>query len=541
MDFSAFIIARTAQQLPSYSQDTRGLDEKSSTVKCGEADTSVELLSYTAPSIQLKHFRIDSEHFSLPQSDLKKITVELAEGADAGRLKEIVNSITKSYFDQGYVLSGLPFCLLESLPSGATVQPIETSLENIKFTTLNSTTGKSLPLLEDYLEKRIRQNISTPLNWNTLSDNLALLRNDPLIKSESLRADLFKGNDEYPELISETAELKVFYEPTPSFYTRFSADNHLSNNIGSIRTSSSIGFRNLIGIGDNLGFSYSRSTTGGIHSYDISYQRILNPLNGTLQLRVAPNHYRITESSFKNLGIRGTSTLYEVNLRQPVIRSLRKELALSLGFSAQTGQSFFNQSLPLISTDTKTLKFGQDYRTQNASGSWQLASQFNLGFQTAQSKSSFSWQGQIERLQKLSDRHSLTAQLSLQLTPQNLSTSQEFFLGGAQSLRGYRPNALSGDNGLRFALENRIALARDSKRQDTLIAVPFLDLGYTWNSPSKETSSSKFLAATGLGLIWQPSRNIGFRLDYGIPLSQGKINSISLRDPSLYFSVNYRP
>jgi hemolysin activation/secretion protein len=527
------------------------------TQDCSDKDNaSLTVASLSPPLPHIKVFRIDAS------SSISKVVEKYLARVDRDFARahplEIAECATQIYLRSGYVLSGVPLSSVRAaaLDKGDIPIPIkliEASLsKQIAFnppTPAPEALSQNIvsppvpdPLFEKYLSDRIQLNLSKPLNWNTLEDNLTLLKNDPLIKAETFRADLFKEGESYPrELLSETAKLKVYYKPTSRFYTGFSSDNYLSSSIGSNRATSLMGFRNLVGIGDNLALSYSRSSTGGAQSYDISYQRILNPLNGTLQFRVAPNSYRITEAPYKSLGIRGTSTLYEVNLRQPIIRSLRKELAFSLGFSAQTGQSFFSKTIPLSNTDTKTLKFGQDYRIQNSSGGWQLGSQFNFGFQTNQNKSSFSWQGQLERQQKITDNYSISAQLNLQLTPQNLATSQEFFLGGAQSLRGYRTNALSGDNGLRFALENRISLAKNN----TFVAVPFLDLGYAWNQPTSAkaapSSNQKFLASAGLGLIWQPSRNMGLRLDYGIPLSQGSVNGINLRDPSLYFSVNYRP
>ena len=56
-------------------------------------------------------------------------------------------------------------------------------------------------------------------------------------------------------------------------------------------------------------------------------------MNGSVQLRAAFNDYRITDSEFASLNIEGNSELYEVNFRQPLVRSTKEEFALSLGFS----------------------------------------------------------------------------------------------------------------------------------------------------------------------------------------------------------------
>jgi hemolysin activation/secretion protein len=64
-------------------------------------------------------------------------------------------------------------------------------------------------------------------------------------------------------------------------------------------------------------------------------------------------------------------------------------------------------------------------------------------------------------VQRLSDNNLLIAQLEAQLTPNGLLPSQQFVIGGGQSLRGYRQNARAGDNGVKFSLEDRIALDKD--------------------------------------------------------------------------------
>ena len=93
-----------------------------------------------------------------------------------------------------------------------------------------------------------------------------------------------------------------------------------------------------------------------------------------------------------------------------------------------------------------------------------MRSQFNVGIDvfdaTVNSDSKpdgrfFSWLGQAQRAQQLGKNNLLIAQAELQLSPDYLISSQQFFIGGGQSLRGYQQNSRSGDNGVRFSVENR--------------------------------------------------------------------------------------
>lgn len=94
------------------------------------------------------------------------------------------------------------------------------------------------------------------------------------------------------------------------------------------------------------------------------------------------------DPAFKALDIQGSSQLYEVSLRHPIIRNPRQELGLSIGFTSQNGQTFLFSDIPFpfgIGPDengnsrTRVLKLGQDYVKRDLLGAWALRSQFSLG------------------------------------------------------------------------------------------------------------------------------------------------------------------
>ncbi|MEO1765585.1 MAG: ShlB/FhaC/HecB family hemolysin secretion/activation protein, partial [Cyanobacteria bacterium J06629_18] len=48
-------------------------------------------------------------------------------------------------------------------------------------------------------------------------------------------------------------------------------------------------------------------------------------------------------------------------------------------------------------------------------------------------------------------------------------------------------------------------------------------------------------ASLGLGLQWQPTRSLGLRADYGVPLIERGDSGDSLQDNGLNFSIRYQP
>jgi hemolysin activation/secretion protein len=84
--------------------------------------------------------------------------------------------------------------------------------------------------------------------------------------------------------------------------------------------------------GDQLAGSYYHTLFGGSDAFDFSYQIPLNAMNGKVQIRAAFNRNEITEPPFDAFQIRANQDLYEINCRQPLMRSPKEEFALSLGF-----------------------------------------------------------------------------------------------------------------------------------------------------------------------------------------------------------------
>ncbi len=336
-------------------------------------------------------------------------------------------------------------------------------------------------------------------------------------------------------------------------------DNFSPPSVGSVRFGGAIGYRNLTGFGDELFASYVRSTTGGSSVGDFFYRIPVNAMDGTVQLRFSPSFNRITDRQFSALGIEGNSRLYEINFRQPLLRTPREEFALSVGFSAQNGQTFLFQNIGFpfgIGPDangnsrTRVFKFGQDYIRRDPQGAWASRSLFNVGVGILDATENpdpipdgrfFSWLGQIQRVQRINSSNLLIAQADIQLTPDTLLPSQQFVIGGGQSLRGYRQNFRSGDNGFRVSIEDRIVVLRDESGLPVIQLAPFFDFGKVWNTSGNPNPlpSKRFLAGIGAGLLWEPYPRLNIRLDYAYPIIQPDDRGNDAQDQAFYFSVNY--
>jgi hemolysin activation/secretion protein len=481
----------------------------------------------------------------LSQDEINTLVKPLeGRSATLEQLKQVADKITEIYLDRGYITSRavLP---PQTITAGVVqIQVIEGRLSRIEV----EGTKRLHPA---YIRSRIRLGAGMPLSTAKLEDQLRLLRVDPLF--DNVEASLRAGDNE-----GESILIVRVLEANP-FQANFSVDNYSPPSVGSERLGVNLRHRNLTGNGDEFSAAYYRAI-GDSDVFDFSYRIPLNAMNGTLQLRAAPNRNSIVQEPFDSFDISGKSHLFEISFRQPLVRSPIEEFALSAGFTYQRGNTFLagepvrfgvGPSERGVST-TSTIKLGQDYIRRDPQGAWALRSQFTIGtslFDATKNEGSdpdgqfLSWLGQVQRVQRLNNKHLLILQADLQLSANSLLPSQQFVIGGGQSLRGYRQNVRSGDNGFRVSVEDRITLQRDASGLPKLQLAPFFDAGTVWNlsnNPNKLTNQT-FLAGVGLGLIWEPIQRVNVRLDYGFPLVKISDKGDNLQDSGIYFNIIYTP
>ena len=450
-------------------------------------------------------------------------------------LQQAADAVTQLYLNAGYLTSEAVLPPQEVEAGLVRLRVIEGFLEEIRV--------EGSDRLTDYVRQRVALAGSAPVNQNRLEDQLRLLQTDSLF--DNVEAGLRQGETEGGSLLT------VRVSEAPAFSGSFGLDTLSPRSVGQFRTGATLRYQNLAGLGDRLQASAYRSTTGGSHAYDLSYQIPFNPQNGTLLLRLAPNNYRITDSSLPefNLGLSGSADSYEVLVRQPLIRTTEEELALSAGFRHRQGSTLL---LGFITPPTITSVFsvGQDYIRRDASGVWGIQSQFRLGTglfnasvaPVGPDATFWSWQGQVQRWQVLNSNHRLLIQGNVQLTTDSLLGSEQFVLGGAQSVRGYYQNQRFGDNGLRLSIEDYITLQRDNNGRPITRLIPFLDVGYVWaTNPVAVAPRQNWMVGTGLALETQLLDNLSARMDLGVPLVT--LDELPSDRPSglrAYFDVRYR-
>ncbi len=127
----------------------------------------------------------------------------------------------------------------------------------------------------------------------------------------------------------------------------------------------------------------------------------------------------------------------------------------------------------------------------------------------------------------------------LQLASRALVPLEQIGLGGLQSVRGYRQDALLTDNGFLTSAEVRLPILKTEEMKAVLSVVPFIDFGIGWNNSGNEDPADDTLLGVGVGLQWQMGDRFNARLDWGTPLIEVKDRNRTLQEDGIYFSVNY--
>lgn len=449
------------------------------------------------------------------------------------------SAVTQLYVERGYITSGA-FIPPQTIEDGViTIQVIEGSLEAIN---INGTRR----LNPGYVRSRLALVAGTPLNQNRLLEGLQLLQLDPLIRSIS--ADLQAGTR------SGTSVLEVEVQEADSFNVQIGLNNGRSPSVGSFRRQIQFNQANLLGFGDGLSVEYTN--TDGSNEVDASYTLPLNPRNGTLRLAFGRANSEVIEEPFDQADIAAPSRYYELVYRQPMIQTPTEELALGFTASRQEsrtkiGGGGFPISLDADDegrTNVSALRFFQEWTERSSQDVFAVRSQFSLGVDWLNATVSdqnpdsrfFVWRGQGQWVRLLARDTLLLVRTDVQLSDSPLVSLEQFSIGGPQSVRGYRQDALLTNDGAFFSTEVRVPILRVSQIRGVLQITPFVDVGAAWNNPGVELDPST-LVGVGVGLLWQQGDDFSARLDWGIPLVSIEGEKKTWQENGIYFSIVYTP
>ncbi len=461
-------------------------------------------------------------------------------------LFQVRSAITNLYVNNGYITSGA-YIPPQKLQDGVVeIRVVEGGLEEIKVT-------GNRRLNSNYVRSRLAIATKKPLNRDRLLEALQLLQLNPLI--ENLSAELSAGSSPAQSL------LEVQVREADTFNTQVVLDNGRSPAVGSFRRQIQVSEANLLGWGDSISAIYTN--TDGSDAFDFNYTLPINPYNGTLAFNYGTSDNSIIERPFNEIDIQSNSRYYELTLRQPVVQTPTQELALGVIASRRESEAtFIDGEFPFPGsgadeegrTRVSAVRFFQEWISRNSQQVFALRSQFSVGLDALNATTNpnppdsrfIAWRGQVQWVRLLGPDTVLLLRGDVQFADRPLVPFEQFSIGGIESVRGYRQDALFTDNGIFASAEVRIPIVRFSEGDSFLQLTPFVDFGNGWNRSGRSDSQSdpdrNTLVSVGLGLRLQLQDRLTARIDWGIPLvSVSSGDKDSWQENGLYFSIIANP
>lgn len=341
-----------------------------------------------------------------------------------------------------------------------------------------------------------------------------------------VRPTLKAGNEQ------RTTDIVLKVEEKFPLHADFSLDNQGVKLTGKKRPGFTIRHNNFLGLDDTLllGTSFTKRFGAFFANYSV-------PLN-TIGTSFTANfsHTQVNpKKEFESLGINSLSQTYGLGLRQSLFQNERFSSSLHTNFN------FKEKRTRILSATTswdkaRVLNFGGTVQARDRFGVTTLYQDASFGMPNRDDNhplasrggehSFIKYNANISRQVKLPWQTYLLANGELQLTPDRLLPSEQIFLGGAGSVRGYPESDYGADQGWILQLEywvpshflpetwhlpwDQVAL------RDRLKFLGFFDQGYgRVRDPQNTELRSSYLAGAGFGGDFAFRDNVSLRIEWG--------------------------
>ncbi len=541
------ILAKPALSLASERQKSIQLPQRQVTNKLAPINIQISQDNFTPSStreksrekIFLREFKIVGNTVFLTEQLLQLLAPYQNQEFLRSQLPNIASVITDFYTKNKYITS---FAFVQNVRDNiATIQVIEGKLEKIK---VEIPKGVICP---QYIKDRLRNLENKPLNSQEIKTALATLYFNENI--EQINFDLEKTEIDRPD----STTLNITADTVSRFNLTVGTDNRRNPFVGEINRRVVMGLNSILVCGDRAlaGYIGAEGSQGG----DFLYTVPVGLNDARLTLKTGINSNAVIANPFAEANPETNFNYVEVDFAYPVIQSPTQNLALGLVFSRLSTESFIlERPVPLSrgADDLGRLKdfvirFAQSYIWRQSTEKLELYSQFSLGSNVFEPTATdervdsnfFIWQGEGKYSRYLNKDIILVTGGFLQFTPDSLTGLEQAYLGGLDSVRGYRVAILNGDNAARGSIEIRFIIWRPRENMEFQV-VPFFDVGTVRNN--NITLEDNLIASTGLELRFIIFNKLDARLGFGIPWVEVPDRNLtdSFQEKGGYFSLIWR-
>lgn len=321
-----------------------------------------------------------------------------------------------------------------------------------------------------------------------------------------------------------TTDLRVLVSEPPRHDLRLTADTLGSEATGKERIGLSYTNRSLLGFRDD--FSLNTTQAQGQDSRSVNYGFPFNYWGGRVNLGHYVDRTAVKHGALVSLNITGKSVASVLSLRQPVYVTASTQVDIVAGGKWRRNTTWIDRVF-LQRTDTSDRNLGAEFSYADDVSSWFVSYVRSLGdSKVADERTGFNIdRGSLRYQRDLGNAFSLRGNLAWQSTGNVLlPSSEQFFIGGEGSVRGYQVGVYGGDTGQTLSLELHHPLFKSGSDGKDFRATGFFfaDHGRVkpFRAPNSGLDRYDSLTGVGWGLHAFLGTNAYARLTFGYGLTK---------------------
>lgn len=472
-----------------------------------KVETETQKPEQSAVQVTFTLTRVDTDPSEiLTEAEIKAVTDPyVGKTASLQDLYDMTAAINKLYEAKGYAVCRA-YLPPQRIHEGAVqIKLLEGRTGNVTVNGLRFTR-------QGYVTHRIHLEPGKVANTDILNDELQRFNatNDVQLRI-LVHAGEKPGTTDY--------EIAAF-EPKNNHQVSLYVDNHGYDTSGRWREGVFYTMRSVTGQRDALRMNYLRSN--GTNIFGANYSIPVNNLGTMLDFDYGTNTTKIIKGSMEPLGVKGHSYVAGITLRHPLRVDEKRRYEVGFQYLHQKSQTDIgtkSDSYVKWVNDTRNtyipyISFTHYGKSSVLYHKHSLAfTGYNNLYDTGDNYTAYRLDSVYQK--RLGGGQMLLGRLNAQVASEkkNMSTSDYFYIGGANSVRGYEESFLGGNQGFSASLTWQAPI----DKKQIWNAFTFVDYGRVFGD--ERTVVDHTLVSTGLG-VTASYKNFYSSLTLGIPLKR---------------------
>lgn len=440
--------------------------------------------------ISLQKITVDSSAV-LEQQEVKAITDQyIGREVSAKDLYAMVDKINQLYKEKGY-MTCRAFLTAQTIKDGELkVLLVEGRNGNVEVIGNKNTKTK-------YVTERMHLQKGDIPTVDGVNKDLLLFNatNDCQLRI-MLKAGQEPGTTDY---------MLQVYEPKQHSVTVFS-DNTGNHSTGVYREGLFYSAKSISGVRDNLSLGYVHSK--GSNAFSTGYSRSINKLGTRMNLGISGNTVKQVDDYSTDGGrTKGRSNAVSLGVIHPlkVTDKLRSEVSLELT-QQENKSDFLNPAtayrINIVDDTYRDATFG--YALTNYGASHVIYQKHSLIWGKkngdaeafAEDETYFYYKGNGMYQKNYQHGQLLTGRGEVQWASKALPSAKSMYLGGMNSVRGYRESVIGSEKGINLSVEYSVPITKDRQAQ----FFTFADCGRLYGKGAASLNGDNKMASLGIGL-----------------------------------------